>query len=179
MATQLLTISEVVERFRLAGIGRDDRSRRSYVRLLMASKPPALVDRLSLPTGRSRAGRNDPRITAASVEAFLRRRSRGEGIPNQQSAYAKLGISGLLARIEQLERELEAKRDDAFRVGQRSAEEIRVRDHTIADLDYEMRTSLLKAELQADALSEVRETRRALENVIIDITGPETVADIL
>jgi hypothetical protein len=179
---ELLTISEIVERFKVAGIGGDDHSRRSYIRELITTEPPKLEDRLELPAGRRRAGKGDRRITKKSVDAFLgsnKRPGAGGGSSSQERPQdGRTAISELLARIELLEQERNEERERRAEIRKQATEELHQQGLRVLELKKQARLTAIDLDLANEALDEVRGTRATLESVIIDLKWDGNVDEI-
>lgn len=173
---ELLTISDVVARFRDAGIGRNDESRRSYIRELMARRPPVLEDRLKLADGRRRAGKHDSRITARSVESFL-----SHGATTASAAHDQDGRTALqeaLARLAQLMDERDADRVRVADLRRGDAKRLELQDLEIASLKNKLRHRGIELDTASEAHSDERGTRKAYENVLAQLLSPDDASTI-
>lgn len=173
---ELLTISDVVARFRDEGIGRSDESRRSYIRELMAKRPPVLEDRLKLADGRQRAGKHDPRITARSVESFLSHGPTTAGAPHDQDG--RTALQEALARIAQLMDDRDAERARTAALRREDAERLGEQDLEIASLKNLLRHRDIELDTASGAHSDERETRMTYENVLAQLLGPDDASSI-
>ena len=173
---ELLTISDVVARFREAGICRSDESRRSYIRELMARKPPVLEDALELADGRQRAGKHDPRITVRSVETFLNQGT--ASVISQQDQDGRTALQEALARVGQLMDERDADRTRVAGLRREDAARLAEQDLEIAKLKNALRHKDIELDTASEAHSDERETRKTYENVLAQLLGPDDASTI-
>lgn len=178
---ELLTVSEVVARFRDAGIGQSDESRRSYIRELMARRPAILEDLLELPEGRRRAGRHDPRITAKSVDTFLGAET-GSGQKLRTGSYAdydgRTALQEVLARLAQLMSERETDRTQMAARRLEDAARLAEQDLEIANLKNTLRLCRIELDVASEAHFDERGTRVTYENVLAQLLSPEDASTI-
>lgn len=173
---ELLTISDVVARFRDAGIGQSDESRRSYIRELMAKKPPVLEDRLKLADDRQRAGKHDLRITVRSVETFL---SHGATTPSASiDQDGRSALQEALARIAQLMDERDADRAGSAALRREDAKRLGEQDLEIVSLKNLLRHRDIELDTASGAYTDERETRMTYENVLAQLLGPNDASTV-
>lgn len=173
---ELLTISDVVARFRDAGIGQSDESRRSYIRELMAKRPPVLEDRLKLADGRQRAGKHDLRITVRSVETFLSHGATTPSAPIDQDG--RSALQEALARIAQLMDERDADRARSAALRREDAKRLGEQDLEIVSLKNLLRHRDIELDTASGAYTDERETRMTYENVLAQLLGPNDASTV-
>jgi len=173
---ELLTISDVVARFRDAGICRSDESRRSYIRELMAKRPPVLEDRLKLADGRQRAGKHDLRITVRSVETFLSNGATAASAAHDQDG--RTALQEALARLGQLMDERDADRTRVAGLRREDAARLAEQDLEIAKLKNALRHKDIELDTASEAHSDEREARKTYENVLAQLLGPDDASTI-
>ncbi len=162
----LLTTTEVVERFRAARIGKDDKSRRSYVSQLIGEGK--LLVKPGLPEGRSRAGKHDRRIIKGSLDNFL---------ATGRHAHGPDATRILLAQLNQQREENALLRERVAKALREASAEIHAQDLQIADLKNQLRLQDTDLSEARGLLDDERGIRIALDEAILQILPLERPHD--